>query len=363
VKLLVQQSAEIDAVDELSGNTPLHAAVSQGEVAEEVVGFLIKNRANVNAPSGYVLAHAVKVAETGSVVQLLLTSSAIVNNKSSYTHHFHAPWSPHIERTYSCDTCQVCPLTIAAAKGDSYKHLVQMLLNCSSDANAYSPYTGPYVRHRYNEFYHTPLDAALCNGDNAKEILKLLLDAGANFDIVDQGRAFSRGARAISEGHEVAPTLPSPTPSRSRGYDHIDILSWVMSPTKMGKDVRKTVHILRKAGIHLRFYGISKPFSSEWGGIDWLQKMDREAQVKLFQTAGLFDHLDGNHPVQGGPTIAPAWNLEDLQSELGRIYPPDVSSESEDDVDYLEEDLEYRSRVANHDFNNPDFYKYDKVDG
>jgi hypothetical protein len=45
--------------------------------------------------------------------------------------------------------------------------------------------------------------------------------------------------------------------------------------------------------------------------------MDPWSQLKLFQTAGLFDHLDDTEMVKKGSISAVGWNLEEVQAELG----------------------------------------------
>jgi hypothetical protein len=145
-----------------------------------------------------------------------------------------------------------------------------MLLGRGADANAYEPFNESL--HNSEEFYHSPLDAALHNGDDAKTVLKLLLDAGANFKIVDQGRAAIRGISELNKhftathsGMKVTEELEYPIADdqmdedyQEEMYDHLDVLSWVLYPTNIGKEVRETVHALRSAGIGLRFDGISK---------------------------------------------------------------------------------------------------------
>jgi hypothetical protein len=161
--------------------------------------------------------------------------------------------------------------------------------------------------------------------------LKLLLDAGANFEIVDQGRAVIKG---ISESNKNFTTTASgmngteeieePVTDdqmdedyQEEMYDHLDVLSWVLYPTKMGKEVRETVHALRSAGIRLRFDGISKYSFGRTSRTKWLKDMDPWSQLKLFQTAGLFDHLDDTEMVKKGSISAVGWNVEEVQAELG----------------------------------------------
>jgi len=329
VNLLVHHGADLDAFDRETGNTALHAAVSAGESEEEVVKFLINRGANVNTPSGHLLGHAVKVAEKGNVVELLLKSDAVINNEASYAYFAHAPWSPYLYRG-GRDCLPTCPLKVAAARGDSCKHLVQMLLSWGANANAYEPYDENI--HSVYEFYRSPLGAALRNGDDAKEVLRLLLDAGANFDVVDQGRAFSGGIgpnKPNSSGMRLHspsqveqtsqvnhPLHPSSELHSIRKYDHIDVLSWVLAPITKGKKVHDTVHFLRTFGICLRFDGISKPSVGEWG-LEWLIKeMDQKAQLDLFETTGLFNHIEDKDMVKKGAISAIGWNPEELQAAL-----------------------------------------------
>jgi ankyrin repeat protein len=92
VEFLVQHDADLDAEEHMSRYTALHAAVGEGESAEEVIRFLIDNDANVKVSiyCGNLLGHAVKVAEKGTIVEFVAVSITSWYHVTTTTNVFRA---------------------------------------------------------------------------------------------------------------------------------------------------------------------------------------------------------------------------------------------------------------------------------
>ena len=315
VKLLVKHGADLNTDQIFKRNITLHAAVSQGETAKEVVRYLLDNGANIKVPAVDLLGHAVKVAEEGTVVKLLLERGPVINNIASYIDSPDGNEWLDIERKLPYTR----PLKVAAARGDSCKHLVQLLLNWGVDANAYETLNFYFCEYEFYKckFHHCALDAALENGDDAKEVVKLLLNVGANFNIVDEGRAFSNFVEYVTTTEELEQLLLKAGPNEKHQfvkYDHIDVLSWVLYPTTKGKQVKEVVHLLRRAGIRLDLQGLLKTQPEDCRRA-WLEKLDTATLMKLLKEVGLSDLLDDEYFSKGKSNSKVEPNSEEVKAD------------------------------------------------
>jgi ankyrin repeat protein len=162
VKLLLNAGANVNKESDL-GDTPLHEAALSGN--KDIVEDLLKAGAGVNAQNQwghtpfYQAMSSYRAPIKRDIVELLLKHGADVNKADKYYGTTPLHWA-------------ASPLIKAKNKKDD-KIIAELLLNAGAKASI----------NQRNKWGQTPLHVAAPSGN--KEIVKLLLDAGADVNAVD----------------------------------------------------------------------------------------------------------------------------------------------------------------------------------
>ncbi|TVY19661.1 Protein SERAC1 [Lachnellula arida] len=288
VRLLLRNGADVNREEDCSASKchpVVTAAIDSGD-GTEVIELLCNSGARLDGDNGNVLGHALAKGKNADTFYYLFGKGVDVDRLD-----------------YGCRHYQ-CPLKIAAAKGDSWKDVVQYLLDHGVDVDAYEDLEEDPSEGVVETFFQTPLQAAILLGDENKEIVEILLSHGADYNL-GAGAMYdtiSTGDRAV---RVLKLLLAKGLHKKKRflKYDKYDILDCIMHGKREWREsIGKTVDTLRKAGFDLNVDNI--PHSQARDPKEpptkrsWLVSLEKKEQTELFYKYGLLDDLgseSGSH--------------------------------------------------------------------
>ena len=161
VRKLIQDDPSLVTAHDKSGYTPLHWAADRGHL--NVVRYLLGSGADINerAESGYTPLHQAAKAGQLNVVCYLLENGADIDARANQSYYYEAT-----------------PLNVA-----SDPKVVQELLRYGPDLGRHGPWNATPLQKAAAEMALAHTSDRWADYEKWRQILKLLLDAGAYYDI------------------------------------------------------------------------------------------------------------------------------------------------------------------------------------